>query len=97
GKAIADSLAAEGADVAIFARGRDQLDKARADVQRHGTRIVDIAVDVTDPHALAEAVDEAADRLGGLDGAVANAGGTIGGNLLDSRPEDFAATFNLNA
>src|SRR5690606_4436397 len=42
-------------------------------------------------------VDEAADRLGGLDGAVANAGGTIGGNLLDSRPEDFAATFNLNA
>lgn len=96
GKAIADSLAAEGADVAIFARGRDQLDKARADVQRHGSRIVDIAVDVTDPHALAEAVDEAADRLGGLDGAVANAGGTIGGNLLDSRPEDFAATFNLN-
>ncbi|HEX6231909.1 MAG TPA: SDR family oxidoreductase [Jiangellaceae bacterium] len=97
GRAIADTLATEGADVAIFARGRDQLGRARAELERHGTRIVDIAVDVTDTQALEHAVDDAADRLGGLDGAVANAGGTIGGNLLDSTPEDFAATFGLNA
>ncbi|HEX6194721.1 MAG TPA: SDR family oxidoreductase [Jiangellaceae bacterium] len=96
GKAIADTLAAEGADVAIFARRREQLDRARADLDRHGTRIVQVAVDVTDTQALGHAVNEAAERLGGLDGAVANAGGTIGGNLLDSTPEDFAATFQLN-
>ncbi|HEU4542288.1 MAG TPA: SDR family oxidoreductase [Jiangellaceae bacterium] len=96
GKAIADTLASEGADVAIFARGPDQLDRARADLERHGTRIVDVAVDVSDVQALAQAVSEAAKRLGGLDGAVANAGGTIGGNLLESAPEDFAATYQLN-
>lgn len=71
GRAIADTLAAEGADVAIFARGRDQLGRARDDLERHGTWILDIAVDVTDGQAVARAVDEAADGLGGLDGAVA--------------------------
>lgn len=96
GRAIADTLAAEGADVAVLARGRDQLDRARADLERHGTRVVGSPVDVTDPAALARAVDDAADRLGGLDGAVANVGGTIGGNLLDSTPEDFTATYDLN-
>ncbi|HEX6337089.1 MAG TPA: SDR family NAD(P)-dependent oxidoreductase [Jiangellaceae bacterium] len=97
GRAIADALAAEGSDVAIFARGRDQLGRTREDLERHGTRILDIAVDVTDGQAVRRAVDEAAERLGGLDGAVANAGGTVGGNLLDSTPEDFSATFELNA
>jgi 3-oxoacyl-[acyl-carrier protein] reductase len=96
GRAIADSLASEGADVAIIARGRDKLDRARADLERHGTRIVGIPVDVTDAAALRQGVDDAADRLGGLDGAVANVGGTIGGNLLDSTPEDFTATYELN-
>ncbi|HEX5994705.1 MAG TPA: SDR family oxidoreductase [Jiangellales bacterium] len=96
GRAIADTLAAEGADVAIFARGPDQLRQARLDLERHGTRVLDIAVDVTDAQAVGHAVDQAAEALGGLDGAVANVGGTVGGNLLDSTPEDFSATFDLN-
>src|SRR5512145_2019661 len=96
GRAIADTLAAEGADVAIFARGPDQLRQARGDLERHGTRVLDIAVDVTDAQAVGHAVDQAAEALGGLDGAVANVGGTVGGNLLDSTPEDFSATFDLN-
>jgi 3-oxoacyl-[acyl-carrier protein] reductase len=97
GRAIADTLAAEGADVAIFARGRDQLGRARDDLERHGTRILDVAVDVADAMAVVRAVDEVAEAFGGLDGAVANVGGTVGGNLLDSTPEDFSATFELNA
>ena len=97
GRAIADTLAAEGADVAILARGRNQLGQARDDLERHGTRILDVAVDVTDGIAVGRAVDEAAEAFGGLDGAVANVGGTVGGNLLDSTPEDFSATFELNA
>lgn len=97
GLAIADRLAAEGADVALLARGADGLSTAAEQVARHGGRVVTRRVDVTDATALAAVVDEVADELGGLDRVVANAGGTVGGNLLDSTAEDFRATFDLNA
>ena len=97
GLAIADRLAAEGSDVALLARGVDGLAAAAEQVGRHGTRVVTRAVDVTDPEALDAAVGEVAGELGGLDRVVANAGGTVGGNLLDSTVEDFRGTFDLNA
>jgi len=97
GLAIADRLAEEGADVALLARGADRLMQAAEQVGRHGRRVVTRAVDVTDPMALDEAVSEVAAELGGLDRVVANAGGTVGGNLLDSTAADFRDTFDLNA
>jgi 3-oxoacyl-[acyl-carrier protein] reductase len=96
GLAIAESLAAEGADVALLARGAEGLASAAEQVGRHGTRGVTRSVDVTDHAALAAAVDSVADELGGLDRLVANAGGTVGGNLLDSSVRDFTDTFTLN-
>src|SRR5947208_9666781 len=84
GLAIADRLAAEGADVALLARGGAGLAQAAEQVGRHGSRVVTREVDVTEPAALDAAVQEVADELGGLDRLVANAGGTVGGNLLDS-------------
>jgi 3-oxoacyl-[acyl-carrier protein] reductase len=97
GLAIADRLAEEGADVALLARGAEGLAAATEQVGRHGTRVVTREVDVTDPAALDAAVQSVADELGGLDRVVANAGGTVGGNLLDSTAADFRATFELNA
>ena len=97
GLAIADALAAEGAAVALLARGKDGLALAAAQVGRHGGRVLTRAVDVTDHAALAAAVDSVAGELGGLDRVVANAGGTVGGNLLDSTAADLTATFELNA
>ena len=97
GLAIADALAAEGASVALLARSKDGLAIAAAEVGRHGGRVLTRAVDVTDHAALAAAVDSVAGELGGLDRVVANAGGTVGGNLLDSTAADLTATFELNA
>ena len=97
GLAIADALAAEGASVALLARSKDGLAIAAAQVGRHGGRVLTRAVDVTDHAALAAAVDSVAGELGGLDRVVANAGGTVGGNLLDSTAADLTATFELNA
>ena len=97
GLAIADRLAEEGADVALLARGADGLAAAAEQVGRHGTRVVTREVDVTDPDTLDASVQSVADELGGLDRLVANAGGTVGGNLLDSTAADFRATFELNA
>ncbi|MEJ5944442.1 SDR family oxidoreductase [Pseudokineococcus basanitobsidens] len=97
GLAIADALAAEGADVALVARGADGLATAAEQVGRHGTRVRTAAVDVTDLAALAAEVDAAAADLGGLSRVVANAGGTVGGgNLLTGTPQEFVDTYALN-
>jgi 3-oxoacyl-[acyl-carrier protein] reductase len=98
GFAIADALAAEGASIGIIARSGAPLAEAAGRLRARGTRVVTAAADVTDTAALAGAVDEIAAALGGLDHLVANAGGTVGGgNLTDSGPGDFTATFALNA
>ena len=97
GFAIADALAAEGAAVGLIARGADGLASAAARLAGHGVPITTAAADVTDTPALGRAVEDVAAALGGLDHLVANAGGTIGGNLTSSGPGDFTATFALNA
>jgi 3-oxoacyl-[acyl-carrier protein] reductase len=97
GFAIADALAAEGASVGLVARGADGLAAAAGRLARHGVPVTTAAADVTDTAALARAVEDAAAALGGLDRLVANAGGTVGGNITSSGPGDFTATFALNA
>jgi len=79
GLGIARALAAEGVDLALFARTPETLDAAARSLDR--VRVHTAAVDVTDAAALATAVDAAAESLGGLDLVVANAGGSIGGNI----------------
>src|SRR4051812_2357445 len=98
GLAIAHALAAEGCAVGLLARGAADLELALDDVGQHGALVVGRVVYVTDPVALAAAVDEVAGELGGLDRVVANVGGSVGRNLLDSPATEvaqgFAATFD---
>jgi 3-oxoacyl-[acyl-carrier protein] reductase len=97
GFAVADALAAEGAAVGIVARDAGGLATAAGRLAGHGVPVATAAADVTDAAALDVAVAQIAGALGGLDHLVANVGGTIGGNLADSAPGDFTATFTLNA
>jgi 3-oxoacyl-[acyl-carrier protein] reductase len=97
GRAIAGALAAEGADVALCARGAEGVDAAVRDLRERGVRAHGGVVDVAAPGELEAWVDEAAAALGGLDLLVANAGGAAGGGLLDSTPADWADTWELNA
>jgi 3-oxoacyl-[acyl-carrier protein] reductase len=98
GFAVADALAAEGVAVGLVARDGDGLAAAAGRLASRGTPVATAAADVTDTVALNRAVDDIAAALGGLDHLVANAGGTVGGgNLTDSAPGDFTATFDLNA
>jgi len=97
GLGIAHALAREGAALGLIARDPEGLARAATSLREHGRPVVSVAADVSDFAALAVAVGDLAEQLGGLDRAVANAGGTVGGNLLDSDPEDFVATFALNA
>jgi 3-oxoacyl-[acyl-carrier protein] reductase len=98
GFAVAEALAAEGAAVGLVARNAGGLAAAAERLARQGTPVATAVADVTDTVALNRAVDEIAAALSGLDHLVANAGGTAGGgNLTNSLPGEFTATFALNA
>lgn len=85
GRAVAGILAAEGCSLALCARGREGLDKARAELAAGGTAVVAEPVDVSDVEALKGFVDTAAERLGGLDIVVSNvsAGNTKGADAWE--------------
>jgi NAD(P)-dependent dehydrogenase (short-subunit alcohol dehydrogenase family) len=100
GLAIAHRLAEEGADLGLVARDPTRLAAVRDEIAERGTRVVTRTADVTDAAALVAAVDELAGELGGLEHVVANAGGTVGGAILGTAPDEVAAnisaTLNLN-
>jgi 3-oxoacyl-[acyl-carrier protein] reductase len=72
GRAIAETLAAEGAHLAICARNADGVSAAIPELSRHGGKVVGEAVDVGDGPALKAWVASAATALGGIDIVVAN-------------------------
>jgi len=84
GLASAEALAREGANVAMFARRRDQL-------EREADRLGALAIrgDVTIPHDLERAVETTLAAFGGIDIVVWNAGGPPPGGALDVSPESI--------
>jgi NAD(P)-dependent dehydrogenase (short-subunit alcohol dehydrogenase family) len=72
GRATAKALHARGANVALTSRRQDALDALARELG--GKRTLAIAADVTDRRALDGVVTAAAERFGGLDVLIANAG-----------------------
>jgi len=67
GYAIADTLAAEGADVVLVARNLDHLEIAADRVARHGNRAVAIVADTTSDTSVRTMMVGAVAELGGVD------------------------------
>ncbi len=80
GRAIADTFAAEGADVAICARNAAQVEDAVAALKTKGVRAAGGAVDIADASALRAWIADTAEELGGIDILVSNAGAMAQGN-----------------
>ncbi|KMS69323.1 SDR family NAD(P)-dependent oxidoreductase [Prauserella rugosa] len=80
GRAMAVALADAGADVALAARSKDQLDTVAEEVTRRGRRAMAVPTDVTDADAVRNLVDRTVDHFGHLDVVVNNSG------VIDSRP-----------
>lgn len=74
GQAIAIAFAAEGADVAITARGADALASTRAQIERAGRRCESIAADLEERGAARRVFDSAVAGLGPIDILVNDAG-----------------------
>jgi len=73
GRAIAERLASEGADVAICARSADSFEEAVKALKAKGVKAWGQSVDVRDTTALRSWIEGAASTLGGIDILVANA------------------------
>lgn len=73
GRMITETLAREGCSLAICARGEEALQKAAAEVSAFGVTVHAAVVDVTDPDAVRDFVQQSAHALGGLDVVVSNA------------------------
>jgi NAD(P)-dependent dehydrogenase (short-subunit alcohol dehydrogenase family) len=67
GYAVADTLAAEGADVVLVARDQTALDAAAKRIVRHGHRVLALAADTTDDATVRAMITAAAGELGGID------------------------------
>lgn len=78
GRAIADTFAAEGCNVAICARNQEEVDAAVKALSAKGVKAFGQAVDVANGDALKNFVAAAADALGGLDSVVSNVSGGNG-------------------
>lgn len=96
GRAVALELAAEGADVAICARGQAALDDAAAAIRACGVRVHTVTADVSEPGAAERVSAEARRALGHVDIVVTNSGGPRSGKFETLTVEDWdAATRTL--
>jgi short-subunit dehydrogenase len=76
GEGMARRFAAMGRDLALAARRTDRLDALKRELLAvvPGIRVETAALDVDDPDGVATVLPELADRLGGFDRVIANAG-----------------------
>lgn len=99
GAALARAFAAQGAKVAVhYNSSKDAAQKVAQDIEAAGGSAVLIRADASDSAALAAAVEEAAQALGGLDGLINNAGGMVKRvPYAEATDEDYDRVMDLNA
>lgn len=93
GAHIVRFLAEQGAQVVATARRAEVLEALAAEC---GAGVSALALDVGDAAAVSTAVDEAARRMGGLDGLFNNAGTAWGGRALEMPTEDWDRVIDIN-
>jgi 3-oxoacyl-[acyl-carrier protein] reductase len=97
GRATAAAFAAEGCRVAMCARTREKLEAAAHDIRNQsGTDVFTQAFDVTDATAVHSFVDAVADKFGGVDVCVTNAGGPPAKGFLAASIEEWRKAIDAN-
>lgn len=93
GAATARAFAKEGAEVAVLDRDADAAAKA---AKACGGKALGLACDVTDPASVRAAFDRVAERFGGVDVVVSNAGAAWQGAVGEVDDATLRASFELN-
>ncbi|MGD8320624.1 MAG: SDR family oxidoreductase [Gemmatimonadota bacterium] len=88
GRAIAEALAAEGADVVVNARSAEKIEAVAKEIAAAtGAKVVGVAANLTDPADVASLVEKAREALGRIDILVTNTGGPPSGPFEDHSAE----------
>lgn len=96
GLATARRLAGEGARLALVARNEEALDELVREITEAGGTAVALPGDVADRERMNAVAREAADRLGGLDTWINDAGVAVYGAVTDVPWEDQRRLFDTN-
>ena len=97
GKAIAIAFAEAGADVALAARGEEDLQLVAKEVESRGRRALAVPTDVSDQAQIQALVARAVQELGTIDVLVNNAGAAPFFSTIDSiRESGFEKYFRIN-
>jgi len=95
GRATAVRLAAEGARVAICARGQDALERLAVEIRDAGGEALPVVADVSKPEDLARLVGATVHAFGGVDILVNNAGTSATGRFESIADEAWQAGLDL--
>src|ERR1700730_18457715 len=97
GAAIAKSLAADGANVAItYSKGADAAAAIVKEIERAGRKAIAIQADATDAKAVEAAVEKVVATFGRLDILVNNAGTAIPKTFEETTLEEMDRVLDIN-
>lgn len=96
GRAIARAFGAEGARLALIARGREGLEAAAAELRAAGSEALVLPLDVSDSEALEAAADRAMETWGRIDIWVNDAMVSVFSPISEMRPEEFRRVMEVN-
>ena len=96
GAAIAEAYAEAGADVAISARTKEDLDAVAERVEAHGGKALVHPADLGTREAMSDYVDAVVDRFGRIDIVVNNAGGSFPTAFLDTSERAMSKALEWN-
>jgi len=97
GRAIAEALAAEGADVVINSRSPDKLAAVETEIERDtGANVESVACDLTEPEGAARLIGAAEEAFGRVDILVTNTGGPPAGLFEDHSAETWRHAISQN-
>jgi NAD(P)-dependent dehydrogenase (short-subunit alcohol dehydrogenase family) len=97
GRAIAHAFAREGADLALAARTKEQIERTAEEVDQLGRRAVAIVADVSNEVAVRDLIEGTVRELGTVDILVNNAGAApFMAPFTETRAEGFEKYFRMN-
>lgn len=97
GKAIARSLAAEGSEVVLCGRDKNELSLAAGEIAKLGIKPLTVSVDLMQPPAAKQVILETQERFGRVDILVNNLGGPLHfASFMELSDEDWEAELNLD-
>ena len=96
GRACADSLAQEGANLVICSRNPQELESAAAEIRAStGVEVLAVPGDLSQLEDIQRLIQSAADHFGRLDIVVANSGGPPSGRATDTSEETWSQSIDM--